>query len=227
MGPGCTIGGRMWAMVNSQRNVAWWSLAVIATLLVGGWFVLENQEGEAAPSKAPPTRRAILAESWRQLSAGGIQEGRDSQIQDWSRFAKLWRKPAMPLQMRRAVSETLGPAQSLDLRFDQARYATAPVGGGLWVVPGRGVMCLFRAKTATSTCNTAAIAERRGILLEVFRPGSSPGRRPTHFLALGIAPNWARRVEVNVDRELKTIPIVNNTYGLRANVPIRFRRLTQ
>jgi hypothetical protein len=225
---GCASNVAAYMKWKGQRHRAVLLLATVAILLAGGWFVLSRHKDEAAHSKALPTRKTIMAATWRQLSDRGLEEVEDSHAHQGLPFAALQgNSRKFSIRMRRAVSETLGPARSLGLRFDRARYASTPIGVDLWMVPGRGVTCLVRAKTAASVCNTTVVAERRGILLEIFKPGTSPQDLPTRFLALGIAPNWTKKVQVKVGRKVRTIPVIDNAYGIRANVPIQFQRLTR
>jgi hypothetical protein len=132
---------------------------------------------------------------------------------------------AMPQGMRRKVHETLGPAQSLQLDFDQAQLVRTQSGLGIWVVGGRGVTCIFRDGVGSSNCQTSVLARQRGLLLEVYKVGNDPAAPPTHFTAFGVAPNWARTVMAKVAGHQREIPVVRHAYVLRAEQPIEVQRL--
>jgi exopolyphosphatase/pppGpp-phosphohydrolase len=127
--------------------------------------------------------------------------------------------------MRHAIHETIGDASTLHLSFDRSHLAQMPTGGALWIVEGGGVICAFRDQFGTSTCQTSVQARKHGLLLEVFRPNEKPGGRPTHFLALGIAPSWARSVAVKIGRIRRKIPVLNHRYALTAKRPIEITQL--
>jgi hypothetical protein len=107
------------------------------------------------------------------------------------------------------------------LRFDEARYGRAPTGVGLWVVSGRGVTCMFRAVGIASTCSTTVDAYRYGVLLQSYKVGSAPSARPTHFVALGIAPDGAKTVSVKSGERSRSIPIIDNAFRVQAEAQIR------
>jgi hypothetical protein len=115
----------------------------------------------------------------------------------------------------------------LKLRFDQARYAETPGGTDIWLVPGRGVMCLVRAPRIATTCDTGGKAARRGLVLQVYKVGKSPDHRPTQFMAMGVAPDGARGVLVKVGHESRAIPIVDNAFDYKAKAPITVVHLTR
>jgi hypothetical protein len=131
----------------------------------------------------------------------------------------------MPAPMRRAVGETIGSGRILHLDLNHAHLIRTPLGVRVWVVEGRGVTCVIRDRTATSTCVTTVNARKRGLLLEVYKPSEQPKGLPSHFLALGITPNWARSVLVSIGPTRKAIPIDQHLYALRAEEPVEVKRL--
>jgi hypothetical protein len=200
-------------------------LVVSAAALVAAWALFGRHENASVTTE--PGRES-LEEHWEKLANHGVKELQSRPLgHRWPYSHLRGEGREMPPKMRHATSKTLRKSGPLKLRFDQSQYVVTPAGVGLWVVRGRGVTCMFIDKTAAVSCATTAQVERRGLLLEVYRTGPPPRAKPTHFLALGIAPDWARAVRATIDGEPKTIPIVDNAYAQRAETPIKIQPLTR
>ena len=133
----------------------------------------------------------------------------------------------MPDRAKRETTETLGGAgavEVLGLRFDEARYAEVPSGSGMWVVPGKAVMCLVRAEKIATSCDTRTRAAQMGMLLQVYKLGKPPRSKPTQFQAIGVAPDGARKVLVKAGPQSAMLSVVDNTYDYKAKTPIRIVR---
>jgi len=137
------------------------------------------------------------------------------------------RAEAVPRRFVRKAIENLGGHQRLGLRFRRAHYLHTSVGVGIWIVPGRNVTCLFQAVEMAAACSINTIITRKGEVLVVGRR-AAPDRaaQPVSFLAVGIAPNWVRAILMKpIGKPSRRVPVVNNTYGLRARSPINIEKL--
>jgi hypothetical protein len=210
-----------------RRRMAW-IFAALLTLLAGGWFLasgLDSQEAEPeahAVSAGSDGWQAKLVRRAAEISSGY------STSQLWPFAAMRDRPEPMSQRLRRDAAATLGRGhQALGLRFDGAQYVDTTTGIGIWVVRGKGVVCIFHAKTMAAACNTDAEAGDSGLVLVVGDgPIPSPGALPKRFLALGIAPDWTRAVRLQiVDGASKTVPVIDNAFALRARAPINLEKL--
>ena len=110
---------------------------------------------------------------------------------------------------------------TLGLRFDKARFLPMSDGAGVWVSEGNGVACLSSARNGATACDTSVNAWKKGLLLEVYKAGKSPARRPTGFRAIGVVPNWAGAVEAKIRGKTKITQTLSGAYEIRAPVPIK------
>lgn len=200
-------------------------LMVIA-LLVIGWLALGQGSSRHALSGHSPVSRA-MANRWQQLADRGVAEEKSVfGPVPWQFSALGHTANKMSLREIHAAEHTLADSWPLRLHFEHARYLAARGKIGLWVVRGRGVICMFRMNRSGSVCDTSANVAQKGLLLEVYVSGPPPQRQSMHYLALGIAPDWAKRVWVEAGGGLEEIPINDNCYRVRANSPIQVDRLS-
>jgi hypothetical protein len=201
---------------------------MIAVLLLACTLFLWKLFGDDTSSRGLPVKGKIPSIAQWQARAvhRGLTELSEPANQRLPPLAITEAKPkSMPRAMRDAIHKTIGDASILHLSFDRSYLAQMPIGGALWIVEGSGVICAFRDQLGTSTCQTNVQARKHGLLLEVFRPSRKPEGRPTHFLALGIAPNWVRSVAVKVGHIRRTIPVISHRYALTAKRPIEITQL--
>jgi hypothetical protein len=121
--------------------------------------------------------------------------------------------------LQREAVELLGGADDLGLYFANARYATTSNKVGLWVVPGDGLICMFRAVQLVASCTTTAQAYRYGIVLQVYKPDREHDR-PTEFASLGIVPDGVKKVPAKVGKQWTTIAVADNTFYVESRRPI-------
>jgi hypothetical protein len=134
----------------------------------------------------------------------------------------------MPQFTRRDVVEILGGNQQLHLRFQHAQHLQTSAGIPIWVVRGTNIVCIVRANKVAVGCGTRLDAERHGLTLEVYRLAPPPKRDPTRFIALGLAPDWAKAVRIRIGGHgRRTVPILGNTFSLAAAGPIFVERLVR
>ena len=189
------------------------ALAIAAVWLIAGRGATEESDSSAL------SRHTTMATRWKALADQGVRE--KPVFKTWPFAAFRGPSRAMPTDRREASASTLGEPDPLGLDFDQARYAMSRARVGLWMVPGRGVTCLIKGGIVAATCDTTSNTERKGLSLEVFKPGPPPKRRPTHFLALGVVPNGVKGLRVRVGKRTSVISVSDNTYSMRAEVPIQ------
>jgi hypothetical protein len=210
----------------NRRTMVCLSVVVVA-VATAGWFAYCDTTPHSQTQNTSQVSRKLSAVQWQsRLVRRGVRELRDSHVRA-PLASMLGPAKVMPLKMRRKLRRTLGGARDLHLRFNSGHHITTSVGIGLWVVEGEGVTCLALEVRAASTCDTSTAAERRGLLLEVYRSGRSSNQHPSHFLALGVAPNWASGVRLMVGDRPRTLITQNQIYALRAEVPIQVVGMTK
>jgi hypothetical protein len=204
-----------------------WILPIGAlALILGGWLVFSHPGNESSK----PNGHEQLGLGSTDWQAQLLRKAQGTHAQRPWPFAAMRQEPKpMPLRLRQAAGSTLGRGyRRLGLRFDRAQYLKTAIGVGIWAVGGKGITCIFHALGTTSACDTSADVGRNGLSLVIGRKGkrASPRAVPSRFLALGIAPDWARTVRVQiVDGAFETIRVVDNAYALQAAAPINVKRL--
>jgi hypothetical protein len=197
-----------------RNRVVAGSLVGLILALAAAWLLFDRRGEERDMAKVQQVPDSI-GEQWESMVRRGLAELRAKPDRGYP-FSAL-QEEEMPPEMRDAVLSTLPHSQSLRLRFDRARYGRTQLGGGLWVVPGRGVTCMVRDRTAISLCDTTAQVRERGLALEV----SSRENGRVGSLMFGIAPDRVRVRKAEVRGEERKIPVVGNTFALRAENSIR------
>jgi hypothetical protein len=189
----------------------------------GAWMLASQGDGQTDRLDAPLS--GDTKSVWIQLAHESLAN--DQALTSWPFTGLRAQAQAMPLQMRHAARDTLGVDQNyLSLNYDQVEYARTAIGVGIWVVKGNGVTCIFQDKSGAATCSTNVNFVHHGGLLVVgkanqFSPTSF--KRPTQFLAIGIAPDSIKAARLRVlGQKARRIPVVGNTFGLRAGAPINF-----
>jgi hypothetical protein len=191
-------------------------LALGALLLLVGGIALLIRNGESQP---PITSHRGIAGSWKELSEKGIREASILRDQPWP-FASIVAVPGgLPSQLRKQAEEVLMEPKPLRLRFGDARRVTALHSAGFWVVPGAGVICMFRAVKMAAACSGKRDVYRHGLLLELYKL-DRPGGKPTAFTAFGLVPDGVASVVARIGRRRDTIPVVGNAYEIEASKPI-------
>jgi hypothetical protein len=209
--------------VDRQRTL--WILGLLVIVLIAGGVLLASRmSGDPAPSSHESQK--MDSGSWQaQLvhRADLLSPGSGWSI-PWP-FAGLKGHPEeMSTDFRRAASITVGGAQ-LGLRFGQAQFIRTQGEVGVWLVKGSKVACIFEAESVVGACNTGLDIARKGLILVTSRETPPRGKLPEHFLGVGIAPDWAKAVQLRVGPQLETIPITNNVYSIQARDPIDFEGL--
>lgn len=200
-------------------------LASLLALIVGGWLIANVLDDEQVKPKALSSPG-----SWQEqlVKRAALISPRGPDSQSWP-FAAMKDEPeSMPQRRIQDANSTLGRGhRALGLRFDQSQYVDTSAGIGIWVVRGKGITCIFHARTVAAACNTDAEAGRRGLALVVGEGRSaSPRALPPRFLALGIAPNSTQAVELRTaGGASETIPVIDNAFALRAREPMNLQEL--
>lgn len=212
-----------------RRRIAW-IFASLFALLVGGWLLANalDGDGERAKPKAHGSQDPG-SNSWqaRLVRRAALISPDGPDPHPWP-FAAMKDKPeVMPRQLIQEAKATLGKGhQVLGLRFDRAQYVDTTTGIGIWVVRGKRLTCIFHAETAAAACTTDAEAGYRGLVLVVGDgPKPAPGTLPVRFLALGIAPNSARAVKLQLPSGASKIPVIDNAFAHRARTPMNLVEL--
>jgi hypothetical protein len=199
-------------------------LAALIMLVVSAWLLLDGHSGQMSAKGGPTT----AGQGWKRLMRRGLAQERARKFDPAAAVAAtVGVAKSMPPEMRRAVGRVMQEAEPLALQFDDARFVNTTIGVGLWVVQGRGVTCLFQAVTGAVSCSPAPSAEKQGLLLGVYKFDPSAQKRPSNFVVLGVAPDWAKVVRATVGRRRIKILIADNAYGYRAEVPIKVQGLTR
>jgi hypothetical protein len=185
------------------------------------WAILLLDRG-GADSQGRRRSIAGIGRVWQQMAQSeGSEIKVDARRGKWPFSHVRPNAFGMPPRQQKEAFALLGRPALLQLRFDSALYARTPTGIGLWLVPGKGVICIFRAVRIASSCSTTAAVYRRGLQLQIFRSGATPASKPTQFTVLGVVPNWANAVSISVDGRRRKLPVVNNAFAGEAKSPIR------
>jgi hypothetical protein len=126
----------------------------------------------------------------------------------------------LPAQVRARIREALGPeGEELGLNFDRAYYLDTSLAVGIWIVWGRGVICLFNGHSFSMACDTSIRATQDGLVI-VSGPSPAAYERPA-VVALGLVPDGVHAVRLGLlgGRD-RVVPVVRNTFALRAHRPI-------
>lgn len=206
-----------------HRRYAYLAFAVILLGSVIIWFTSVQRTSPRA--ETPETLHDSKQKDWqdRLLEQTNNQSSNRVRTQNiWPFTALHGRTRTVPISFRRTAIETLGGYQHLGLRFDRAYLLETPIGVGLWVVRGNGATCIFESKQGSASCAPDAVVERKGLELVIGRgKAAALNGLPDHFLAVGIAPNWASSVRLRVlGGRSMSVAVVENAYGLRARAPI-------
>lgn len=211
-----------------RRRFAFIALATVLALTgLGLWLQHRSSDAEDDRADSSATKQVIAA--FTSIVSGGLAEGEISSSRQWQPFSEM--EPVaggVPLQTRLAVAETLGGRAALDtlgLEFGSARRARTPSGLVLWMVSGRGVMCLIREKRVAISCASKRRAIRRGLLLQIHR--NSRGASEPNFMAIGVAPDWAAGISLEAGGVPVTLPIQANAFDFSATRSIRVLKLTR
>jgi hypothetical protein len=194
---------------------------VVAALIVVTWLVTNQSTGGQAVSagqsadRPPHSWYAELAERASTSNTLGREK---------LPFAVLSGPPVtMPERLRQVAQRTLGRGQKrLGLHFDTAHHLHTVAGIGIWAVRGAGVTCLFHDQAILAACDTNTSIAHKGLTMVGGRPSPNATHSlPASFLALGIAPDWAKAVRLGViGRRSRVVRISHNTFVFRAAGPI-------
>jgi len=207
-------------------------VATVASFLVvlsglGLWIQARNSDAE--DDRLATSNGTQASAAFGAIVKRGLSEGRVSASRQWHSFSGAEAVAGgVPRRTRLAVAETLGGQAGIDalgLEFDSAHQLRTPSGFTLWMVPGRGVMCLIRMERVATTCSTKRNAIRRGLLLQTHRT-SATANEPA-FSTIGVMPDWATAVSLRVGSVPVTIPIMANAFDFAATRSIRVLRLTR
>lgn len=199
---------------------------VVALLALALWIQARSLDAEGGRSDSTTTRQASAALD--AIVRSGLAEGEMSDSRLWQSFSGVESVAGgVPPRTRLAVAEILGrPAVSdtLGLKFDSARQAKTPSGTTLWVVSGRGVMCLIREERIAISCSTKRKAIRHGLLLQVRRTSSTVD--DPAFTTIGIVPDRATGISLQAGDVPVTLPVQANAFDFGATRSIKVLRLT-
>jgi len=101
------------------------------------------------------------------------------------------------------------------------------VGTGYWIVHGPDRTCIVQAEAGAVSCEPQTRLLREGVSLGVVRLGPPPDREAREFIVAGIVPNRIDRIELKIGDKTRVVVVRNNTYSLRAPVPIVVEHLVE
>ncbi len=183
------------------------TLGAAALVLVGLWYLVSRSDDSSDSLPQGGGSRAA------QLGAYRVLRGPEEKA---PRYAE--------------VSVRQGLGKSYEAFRAESSHLVHTAGGGIWVVTGRvsgeGVACMVQASRAAVACASEVEMVRNGLALGIVEHPSKP---PHSFLVLGIAPDRVRAIRATVgvgaDAMLRTVPVRNNAYAIRARVPIGVEEL--
>jgi hypothetical protein len=203
-----------------------WLLMLAVGLTVigifGGWLLLRS---EAPPRPAKPAinekQKARANRAWAKVVETGHREAQSLDLRRWP-FHELKPEPGgVPEALRRLAKEVLGEPEDLGLSFAAARRAVTSGHISLWVVPGRGVLCMFRHPDMAVSCRPVSKAYRQGIALQIYKLGKAKSGPPESFMAIGVVPDGISGVRMRLGNRRTTAPVVANTFQVEARRPIK------
>jgi hypothetical protein len=171
--------------------------------------------GDGAASGAPPTS------SWDQLQReAGTAPTRTTRASLRRAIGAARGTPgAVPRALRQKVLASLGAPAGVAFE-DAHRIETSH--GAVWLTHLRRATCMIRARDGSLACDATARVTRRGLLLGVYAVSHG---RPRDFVLIGIAPDWAHRARLRIDRRTREVAVRSNTYATGAAHPIQLDRL--
>jgi hypothetical protein len=188
-----------------------------AVALAAGLLLLDFDGGREQPGaqQASEIRRA-----WAQLADRERPDSASDGILQWP-FSAAARVPrGMPVALRERAQRTLMQPGPLHLQFGQARRTIGPGGLVLWLVPGRGVICMFRASRLAAACRAKSEALSDGLSLQTYKVDPA-GKEPERFTAFGVVPDGIHNIEVKVGHRRMQTAVSRNVYRVEAATPIR------
>lgn len=196
-------------------------IAVFAVLSLAAGLLLSQSPPSRTGSRGDGSDESPLAWQYRLASQGLRQLRRARADGQQPGPVRQGRPRAVPVVMRRRIARNLLSVAPLHLHWAEARYAHTRRGIGIWVVEGRGLVCIFRDRSPATACDTRLNVGRRGIYVETY--GLSKGRPsvPTAYRVLGIAPPGARTLRAESGGAFVVIPVANRTFEYRSNHPVR------
>jgi hypothetical protein len=209
---------------NRLRVVAGIGVALILVAVV--WLLTRHEGGTHPPSQASGNETDAEAQVWRAMSDHGLRMGREGAgpVPRWPFSAAQAVPGGVPPRVRRGVQRTIDQTGSPALRYSAGRRVRTASGEVVWLVPGRGVLCMFRETRPAFACRPATTAYRRGITLELYRTTQASSHRPTRFTVIGVAPDGVRTISARVGNRPLIIPVHNNTFDAQASRPIDLGR---
>jgi hypothetical protein len=165
----------------------------------------------------PPARPTQSGTTWSRLQVNdrtaAQRSAADATVR--ARFA-LWRgRPeAMPRRLEDKVMESLGAPRGT--RFTETQRVRTPQ-GAVWAVKAGAVRCVIQASRGAVLCAPPNEVSRRGLMLGVYTLAHGT---PTHFVALGVAPDGTGHARLDVGGTLHRVPVRRNAYALEAARPI-------
>ena len=126
----------------------------------------------------------------------------------------------MPRSTRAHIRSTLGSALNR-LDYTGAQHASTPH-GGIWLVNGeiRGndVTCMMQGGRGYFGCTTRADFAAHGLALGMASGGQRHGGHPRALYLLGRAPDWVKRVRVQIGHDrTQAIPVQSSIYALHSS----------
>lgn len=196
-------------------------VALVAIIGVVELFPHDSARTEKTHEKSThsqPARSGSLAQRIgtpvRMISAVQAQQRRE--------FSVMQRPPQkISRSTEAAIKSTLGEEllQRLGLNFTLGRRVVTPLGVVAWIIPGDHFMCIAQDRTGAIGCNTTQQTIEKGMTLEVGQPSRITPTGEVH-LALGLAPDGIKVVNVHIGGRTRTMPVASNVYSVRAPRPI-------
>jgi hypothetical protein len=232
-------GGKLWLCVarfvmyvvraphSGRRRRA--GVAVAAISLATCSVLLPSLNGgRGSESRGPQsTHRVSMARSWAALSREGSEgRGLSTSVRVLQAIASAHvTGHGMPAALRSLAQKTLGAgSDALMLDFARAREVSASRHLRLWLVPGRGVICMFRVTHFAAICAPDNVARARGLVLETYRLPAGKPWPPLSFTAIGVMPSSVVGAVAKTRGRTIVIPTRSNTFVRRSKSAINVTR---
>jgi len=188
-----------------------------------------GNESEASTAATPIGRGIEKRVDWQtelvRRGSSELRAGKGAGLEPLG--ANFGRQEPMPKAMRYRIRQNLGNISALGLNFKTSHYVTTSMGISVWIVNGRDVTCLFRERSAASSCRTRVAAEREGIWLGTYSTSKARPGQPVDYLAVGVAPGTVNSVVVGTGTTRKTLHLKAHAWALRGRNPIYLEKITR
>lgn len=165
-------------------------------------------------SQSPESLKHSRSTIWNILTEAREIPGSESA--ELRRSVGLLRRPptAIPQAEEEHIRKISGAPRE-GLAFSKAHFQK-----GLWVVSGRGIVCIAEENRGNVACDLESKVARDGLSIGAFTPPNDPTEAPKRFSVTGILPDSVKHLCIQVGPVEKVIVAESNVYAVAGRQPI-------